>query len=81
MPDLGELLKYVFCSFGEVVLFYFSSAIKFQFLPFLKLGNRGCRNRAGCGDGGTGKESGRQKFYSAVMRFPGKIIKLQSYLR
>lgn len=69
------------CSFGEVVLFYFLRRKVPVFLPFLKLGNRGCRNRAGCGDGGREKESGRQKFYSAVMRFPGKISKLQSYLR
>lgn len=31
--------------------------------------------------GGREKESGKQKFYGAVMRFPGKISKLQSYLR
>ena len=57
-------------------------ATKFQFSFYFSnkvVGAVGTGRGAGLG-GGREEESGRQKFYDAVMRFPGKISKLYSYL-
>lgn len=62
--------------------FYFIFlATKFQFsFYFSNKAVSAVGTGRGAGLGGREEESGRQKFYDEVMRFPGKISKLYSYL-